>query len=244
MADYEWPYEITNIPDSLIRRLAQAITGRLYLGQKIHGDDWADLFADANGGEHLRRPVGHIDVVMKQKNKAYPWSVKTLKAQNPHRANAIRVISGRNSPTYSDGVSTDASEQELGNSVLRIWNERVQKAYKNYPIQYRISVLIRPMNYEQDTLKFVYFEKKSQMYEVEKYIWKKNSRNNLEGFDSEGRRFFTWQFHGSQFTIHYEVPNSAVKFCIKCPPIEDQSSLIKKAIKILKFDDSWIKIQR
>ena len=49
---------------------------------------------------------------------------------------------------------------------------------------------------------------------------------------------FTWQPHGSQFTIHTTVPDNAVKFRIKRPP-----SLAKEVIlDSLGFDESWIEI--
>ena len=74
-------------------------------------------------------------------------------------------------------------------------------------------------------------------YDPNNYEWRENARDNFEGIDkSTGRHAFTWQPHGSQFTILYEVPNHAVKFTIKKPGMIDPA-VLKKAIG---FDKDWI----
>ena len=61
---------------------------------------------------------------------------------------------------------------------------------------------------------------------------------NLIGKDSEGKTKFTWQLHGSQFTIHVDVPEDAVKFTIKAPPKLSKENVLKS----IDFDESWITI--
>lgn len=49
---------------------------------------------------------------------------------------------------------------------------------------------------------------------------------------------FTWQPHGSQFTIHTHVPKNAIKFVVKAPPIISKSDVMNA----IGFDESWINI--
>ena len=49
---------------------------------------------------------------------------------------------------------------------------------------------------------------------------------------------FTWQPHGSQFTILYDIPVSAKKFKIKRPPVMD----FEKFMNNSGFDESWVTI--
>ena len=117
---------------------------------------------------------------------------------------------------------------------MGIWNERVNIAQDYYnPV--RTSVLIR----SNDLLSYCLFEEENHRYRTSDYIWEVNEKGNLVGKDTEtGRVCFTWQPHGSQFTIHTLVPDNALKFKIKRPP-----SLAKEAIlDSLGFDASWIEI--
>lgn len=57
------------------------------------------------------------------------------------------------------------------------------------------------------------------------------------GIDKEtGEHCFTWQPHGSQFTIITKVPDAALRFEVKHPPIINQ----KEVLDSLKFDSSWV----
>ncbi len=51
------------------------------------------------------------------------------------------------------------------------------------------------------------FEFDTIMYPADQYWWQWNERNNLEGYTkTDERHLFTWQPHGSQFTIIENVP--------------------------------------
>ena len=91
----------------------------------------------------------------------------------------------------------------------------------------------------QETGRDCLFEEENHRYRTSDYMWEVNSNGNLIGKEVEtGRMCFTWQPHGSQFTIHTTVPDNAVKFRIKRPP-----SLAKEVIlDSLGFDESWIEI--
>lgn len=83
------------------------------------------------------------------------------------------------------------------------------------------------------------FEEETHRYAVNAFQWKENKNGNLIGYDSAtGKMCFTWQPHGSQFTIHTKVPANAVKFKIRQPPILD----VEKTLNQIKYDDSWVEI--
>ena len=227
-------YPLNVFPDDLIKRLGGYLVYLVYIGRKdISGDDFGDAFAEAVGGTHLASPLGIADVVLGKSC----WSAKTVKAQNPFNSRSVRLISGRCSPDYSYGI-TDPHEdlQKTGTAVLGIWNERVNIATDNYS-QVRTAVLVR----SYDLQSYLLFEEETGRFRTTDFQWSANNNGNLIGYDEEENQRFTWQPHGSQFTIHCPVPSEAVKFTIKLPP---QKLNKKDVLEMLKFDDSWITIFR
>jgi len=202
----------------------------IHTGRKdISGDDFGDAFAYALNGHHLASPLGIADVELDK----LAWSAKTVKQNNPFQAKTVRLISGRCSPDYSYGI-TDPHEdvQKTGTAVLNIWNERVNIAQDNYAAV-RTAILIR----SNDLLSYVLFEEENHRYRTSDYTWSTNKNGNLIGVSKEsGEPCFTWQPHGSQFTIHTSVPESAKRFKLKKPPTIDAHSVLKN----LNFDESWI----
>jgi hypothetical protein len=66
-----------------------------------------------------------------------------------------------------------------------------------------------------------------------------NDRDNLEGLLKEtNRHTFTWQPHGSQFTIIEQIPDERLKLRIRKPPILKREQILDA----LKVDDTWIEI--
>jgi len=98
----------------------------------------------------------------------------------------------------------------------------------------RTAVLVR----SYDCLSYRLFEEDTQRFRTTDYHWEVNSNGNLIGLDRNERVCFTWQPHGSQFTIHTEVPESAVKFQIKQPPTISKTDVLK----VVEFDESWVQI--
>ena len=71
------------------------------------------------------------------------------------------------------------------------------------------------------------------------YHWEENKNGNLIGIDNEtGEQRFTWQPHGSQFTIHTRIPKNAVKFKVKQPPMLD----VEETLRQIDFNDDWVEI--
>jgi hypothetical protein len=176
-------------------------------------------------------PVGLADVIY----EGMTWSVKSIKLEKPLVAKHIRVISGRCSPDYSYGI-TDPHEdvQKTGAAVLGIWNERVNIAKETYePL--RTSILVRNFN----KLEFLLFENEAERFITKNYIWKENKNGNLEGYESlTNKHIFTWQPHGSQFTILYDIPASAIRFKIKRSSVFD----FKKTMETIGFSNDWVTI--
>lgn len=218
----------------MIISIASYFAYLLYVGRKdISGNDWGDAFAKAIDGIHLDSPIGIADVV---KGKM-AWSMKTVKSSNPLTTKKVRLISGRCSPDYSYGI-TDPHEdiEKTGRAVLGIWNERINLALDNYnPV--RTSVLVR----SEDCLSYCLFEEDIHRYPSNDYIWEVNNNGNLIGKSIvTGETAFTWQPHGSQFTIHTSIPHNAVRFTIQKPPVISQDAILSA----MGFDSSWVKILR
>ena len=226
-------YPINEIPENVIRKLGRQLVYLLCIGRKdLTGDDWGNVFAEAIGGVHLQSPVGIADVVYDK----MAWSMKTVKKDNPHSSNfSIRLISGRCSPDYSYGISDPHEDiQKTGRAVLNIWNERVNIA-QDYYNPLRTSILVR----SNDLLSYTLFEEENHRYAASNYSWEENKNGNLIGRDIDtGEIRFTWQPHGSQFTIHTKVPSNAVKFKIKQPPMLD----VEMTLNQINYDDDWVEI--
>lgn len=226
------PYPMNELPEDLIIKIGGYLVHLLYVGRKdITGADWGDAFSDAIGGIHLDSPVGIADVVLGK----MAWSMKTVKNANPFTVRNIRLISGRCSPDYSYGITDPHADiQQTGRAVLGIWNERINLAQDEYnPV--RTSVLVR----SNDLLSYALFEEDNHRFRTSDYIWEANKNGNLIGKHHEtGETCFTWQPHGSQFTIHTRIPENAVKFTIKRPPVISKDDILRA----IEFDDSWVQI--
>ena len=227
-------YPINEVPDDGIVSIAGYFAYLLYVGRKdISGNDWGDAFAKAIDGIHLDSPIGIADVI---KGKM-AWSLKTVKTKNPLTAKKVRLISGRCSPDYSYGI-TDPHEdiEKTGRAVLGIWNERINLAPDNYnPV--RTLVLVR----SEDCLSFCMFEEDTHRYPSNDYEWSVNSNGNLIGKSvMTGETVFTWQPHGSQFTIHEAIPHNAVRFTLRKPPV----SSVDAILRAMDFKPDWVEILR
>lgn len=199
---------------------------------EVEGSEWENIFANCIGADWKPSNVGLDDVVLG--NTA--WGAKTVKATNPSTQKKVRLISGRNSPNYSFGERSDqeADPYLIGKLVLDIWNERVSSIREKYK-HLRTVVLLK----SNDLSEVVVFEFDTIRYDHELYNWEWNKNNNLVGTHKHtGEHCFTWQPHGSQFTIIEDVPDKGLVIRIKQPPILDK----EKTLSALGFDKSWITI--
>lgn len=228
------PFPLNKFPRDFHLLLAKEIVYLLATKGKavLEGSEWEEIFANCIGAKWKPSNVGLDDVLL----DTCAWGAKTVKATKPHSQKTVRLISGRNSPSYSFGTTkiTNAEPNELGKEVLTIWNERVS-AIRQYYKHVRTIVLIK----SNDLSKLTIFEFDTIRYDIELFFWKWNKRGNLEGFSkNDNIHRFTWQPHGSQFTIIENVPKESLRLVIKSPPKIDKEVIIQQ----LGFDDSWVSI--
>ncbi len=199
---------------------------------ELEGSEWESIFAKSIGAEWKPSNVGLDDVV--KGNTA--WGAKTVKSSNPANQKKVRLISGRNSPIYSFGQNIDITSEPntIGSFVLDIWNERVSSIREKFK-HLRTVVLIK----SNDLSEVVVFEYDTVRYDNELFYWEWNIHNNLIGRDLKtDDHKFTWQPHGSQFTIIEEVPNKNLVIRIKQPPVLNKENVLKS----IGFEESWITV--
>lgn len=200
---------------------------------ELEGSEWENIFANCIGAEWKPSNVGLDDVV--KGNTA--WGAKTVKADNPFTKQRVRLISGRNSPIYSYGeqhIDANADPKHIGSLVLDIWNERVSAIREKFK-HLRTVVLIK----SNDLSEVCVFEFETIRYDHENYQWSWNSNDNLTGIDKRtDEHRFTWQPHGSQFTIIEDVPQKSLAIRIRQPQALDK----EQVLSALGFDGSWITI--
>ncbi len=214
------PYPLNEFPPEIIQEIGKRIVHHLMVGNAdMSGDQFDRIFSDSVSGTSYSRPLGIADVGWGD----VCWSVKTVKQKNPHYIKSIRLISGRNSPTYSSDIQEPFKDvEETGRSVINIFNARLDLAKKEHD-DVRLLVLIRNMK----TREFTLFEREVNRYPANNFEWRVNSKNNWEAYEFGTRHTFTWQPHGSQFTILEPVPQSATRFRIgpEVPVIEPEDVL-------------------
>lgn len=202
----------------------------------LEGSDWEEIFANCIGADWKPSNVGLDDVVMG--NTA--WGAKTVKAGTKDFRNLkhVRLISGRNSPVYSYGgvIDTSLDPNSVGEQILEIWNERVSSVREKFK-NLRTVVLVK----SNDLSQVAVFEFDTIRYDAELYDFIWNKSGNLEGHEKgiKNKRF-TWQPHGSQFTITETVPDKTLILKIKQPEKLDK----EKILGAIGFDKSWITIER
>lgn len=198
----------------------------------LEGGEWEAIFASCIGADWAPSNVGLDDVRMGN----IAWGAKSVKDSNPSTQKKVRLISGRNSPVYSygDTIDTTSDPNLLGISILDIWNDRVSSVREKFK-NLRTVVLIK----SNDLTEVVVFEFETIRYDPELYTWEWNKRSNLEGFEkSTSDHRFTWQPHGSQFTIIENVPEDSIIIKVRQPNILDKETILST----LGFDKSWITI--
>lgn len=227
------PYPLSHFPVDFAYNLGKEIVYLLATKSMptLEGEEWEEIFASCIGAEWTPSNVGLDDVRL----GVCAWGAKTVKATKPHEATSVRLISGRNSPIYSfNNQVIDRDPNELGADVLRIWNGRVE-ALRDRFSHLRTVVLIK----SNDLTKLTVFETETVLYPTDNFFWKWNSRRNLEGCHKATRQHvFTWQPHGSQFTIIEDVPTPALLIDVKKPEHIDKDALLHA----IKFNRDWITV--
>ena len=198
----------------------------------IEGDDWEQIFARCIGARWAKSNIGLDDVFLGQT----AWGAKTVQNASPFDVKHVRLICGRNSPEYSYNIkNVHALEPDrLGELILNIWNGRVTDVRRRFATT-RTVVLLKGKHLGTVAV----YEEKAERFVVEDYYWQWNERNNLEGYEkSTDVHRFTWQPHGSQFTVVSDVPDHRLKLRIRRPPLVERADVLRS----VKYDDSWIEV--
>lgn len=226
------PYPLGQIPNQVVYNIGKWLVYNYSVGKTdIDGEDWGDIFAKSIGGDHQNRPIGLADVILG--NAA--WSVKSVKNSDPFSCRKARVISGRCSIDYSYEITDPRTDPDYsGKAIIGIWNERVKVAKSSYePL--RSVLLVR----NPEKLEYVLYEHELHQYNVYDYKWSINKNQNLEGHDINTKKHvFTWQPHGAQLTIIYDISHAAKRFKLRKPGVFD----FEETMKIIGFDESWIDV--
>lgn len=224
------PYPLGEFPISVAIGIGKQLVHRMAVGQvDITGDDFGNIFANAIGGQHRGKPLGIADVEW----NGCAWGIKTVKHDTPFMAQKVRLISGRNSPAYSvqiDDVFKDL--QATGAAILNVWNARVNEALKEHD-DLRIVGFVRNFS----TLEFMLFEIEAVRFVPAEFTWELNAKRNLIARDVRGETRFTWQPHGSQFTVHQPVPKGCFRFRIVKKP---GTLELEHVLKLVGYQDDWI----
>lgn len=227
-------YPLNDFPKSFPYHLGKELVYLLASKGKpeLEGSEWERIFADSLNADWKPSNVGLDDVVLG--NTA--WGAKSVKALKPSKVKKVRLISGRNSPNYSFGERSDrkADPALIGELVLEIWNERVSAIREKYK-HLRTIVLIK----SYDLSEVVVFEFDTIRYDHELFTWQWNANGNLIGTHRKsGEQYFTWQPHGSQFTISEPVPEKALIINIRQPEALNK----EEVLKALGFNNEWISV--
>lgn len=201
----------------------------------LEGNEWEQIFANCVGADWKPSNVGLDDVILDN----CCWGAKTVYASSKDlsKQQTVRLICGRNSPIYSYGeeeVTTNADPDHIGKLVLDIWNERVSGVRQIFKFV-RTVVLVKSKDFSD----FLIFETDTLRYDPELYYFKWNKRGNLEGYrKSDHVHKFTWQPHGSQFTIIEEIPKERLHLQVKKPEKVDKSVILKS----IGYSKDWVRI--
>jgi hypothetical protein len=227
------PYPLNQFPADFGNKLGKEIVYLLATKStpSLEGSEWEQIFASCIGAEWKPSNAGLDDVIW----NICAWGAKTVKSPYPHKTQKVRLISGRNSPAYSfDQKDLAAEAQSMGNDVLKIWNARVE-AIRSKFAHLRTVVLIK----SNDLTELAVFESETMLYPLDKYAWSRNKDGNLVAYDKgTNNHRFTWQPHGSQFTIIEYVPTECLLIKVK-PPLKLDKDEVLKA---LNFENNWITV--
>jgi hypothetical protein len=131
-------------------------------------------------------------------------------------------------------IDTKQDPNKIGSQILDIWNERVSAVREKFK-NLRTVVLIK----SNDLSEVVVFEFETIRYDNELFSWEWNKNKNLQGYNKKNKdHCFTWQPHGSQFTIIEDVPSKRLIIKVKQPPILNKENVLKT----IGFDKSWITV--
>ena len=143
------PFPTNKFPKEFVETFAKNIVYMMATKQtmSLEGNEWEQIFAECVGADWKPSNVGLDDVVLNN----CCWGAKTvIGSSNLETQTIVRLISCRNSPTYSYGIDKITSENPdtIGKLVLDIWNERVSAVRQIFKFV-RTVVLVKGKDYSE-----------------------------------------------------------------------------------------------
>lgn len=229
------PFALNKYPSKFIERFGAEIAYMQATKETmaLEGNEWEQIFAICVGADWKPSNVGLDDVVLDN----CCWGAKTVFAssKNLKDQKRVRLICGRNSPVYSFGegeITPAADPNHVGELVLDIWNERVSGVRQIFKFV-RTVVLVKSKDFSD----FLIFETDTLRYDPELYYFKWNTRGNLEGYTKkDDTHKFTWQPHGSQFTIIEDIPAERLHLQVKKPEKVDKQVILDS----IGYNKNWV----
>lgn len=230
------PYPLNKISRTVLVSIARSLFAAKYVRNlnDLTGDEWERVFANAIGANWAASNFGLDDVQLANTC----WGAKTVKSQKPKEQSSVRLISGRNSLhfSYQNSDVLAMHPDEVGKKILEIYNSRMDAVLARFA-HVRLIILMKGPNLASAAV----FEVDGKRYNTADFVWTWNKNGNLTGLDTSGIHRFTWQPHGAQFTIIYEVPPQR-HFIELLVPSNVKPLPADKLIDELGFTDSWIRI--
>ena len=194
-----------------------ATRGRL----ELDDEEWARMLEQAMRTESQDRAI---------LRRARCFRVRhTFEIHHVSLANALSLSAG----FYELLRKGEPDSNKLGAMLLEAWNKSLS-VVRGFDEE-RFSVLFVGM----DSPCAVFFEVPIVPFEPSEYAWDWNEDDGLDGYVKRtGGQRFTWQPHGSQFTITTVIPDNRLKLRIRQPPRLDREEVLTQ----LKFDPSWVEI--
>lgn len=183
----------------------------------INGSAWEFMVADAHGLPHVRRQLLY-DVV--DSTKSIGWSVKTMtiskgKVESGTPVNPVIARADIFKKCYPDlgyfELSLKSSPQEIGNAIIRFWNQKVKDHAKILEIETKkISILAK----SKDLTSFAYFEKDIDKYDENSFEWDwSKDKTGLYGKYKEKDYWkFKWSPAEHQLFEKWLIPKDALFF--------------------------------
>lgn len=231
------PFEKNHFPAKFLEKFGAEIA---YMEatkdtMSIEGSEFEQIFATCIGANWVPSNVGLDDVQL----DSCCWSAKTVygSSKNLKNQKQVRLISGRNSPIYSYGdgqITTEAEPNHVGGLVLGIWNDRISAIREQFKYT-RTVVLVKSKDFSD----FLLFETDAIRYDPELFYFKWNDKGNLEGYTKANHiHSFTWQPHGSQFTIIEKIPDERLHFQVRKPDKLNKEQVLKG----IGYTKDWVQI--
>lgn len=188
-------YQLNEYSDSFKECVRKNLTFARYMEFDCSGTRWEQIVSEGMKAKWRKSNDGLSDIY----NPYTAWSAKTIQKPYPEHVKYADIISGR--IQVQDYRELMDSPNEIGRRIIDTWNKRVFDAIEEYN-DIRTIVLIRSPKMDR----VVVFEELTEPYNSSEYTWKFNSKNVLEGYDSNDMRKFSWQPSGTQFRIVSKVP--------------------------------------